>query len=114
MRLCVPTEGEEGLAARLSDQFGRAPAFTVVDTMSPAVETFLNPERRRDHGRCAVATYLADRNVEAVASREIGRNSLESLSALGIAVYKTAGLTVREVLDEARSSRLERVDGPAR
>lgn len=109
IRLCIPTEGEEGLHARLSDRFARAPAFTVVDTASDEVETFPNPERRHDHGRCTVATHLADRSVDAVACREIGRNSVASLSALRIAVYTTDRATVREVLETVRTSGLEAV-----
>lgn len=109
MRLCMPTEGGEGLDARLSDRFARAPAFAVVDTAGGEVETFPNPQRRQDHGRCAVATDLADRAVDAVACREIGRNSLASLNALGIAVHTTHRTTVREVLEAARDSGLEAV-----
>jgi len=112
MKLCLPTEGDEGLTARLSDHFGRAPTFTVVDPARPEVETFANPERRHDHGRCVVATYLADRGVDAVACREIGRNAFEALKALGIEVYLTACLTVDDVREEARASRLEPACGP--
>lgn len=114
MRLCVPTESEEGLLARVSDRFGRAPAFTVIDTTRELVEAFRNPERSHEHGRCAVATYLADCHVDAVACREIGRNVLASLRALQIDVYATAGATVNDVLEAARDSSLQPVGDPDR
>ncbi len=114
MKLCVPTEGQEGLLARVSDHFGRSVAFTVVDTGQDGVEAFPNPERRHDRGRCAVATYLADRHVDAVACREIGPNVLASLRAVGIDVFRTAGATVSDVLEAARSSSLEPLGEPER
>ncbi len=106
MKLCIPTASGEGLAARLSEHFGRAPTFTLLDTEGSEVETFVNPERRHDRGRCVVATHLADRQVDGVVCRDIGRNSLEALTALGIAVYATEAGTVADVRDEALGSGL--------
>ncbi len=99
MRLCIPTEGEEGLEARLSDHFGQAPAFTVVDTATGSLETFENPERHHDHGRCVVTTRLAGYALDGVVCRAIGRNARASLEALGIEVYTTEAATVNDVLE---------------
>lgn len=114
MRLCIPTASGEGLAATLSEHFGRAPVFTLIDTESAEVQTFPNPERRHDHGRCAVAAHLADRNVDGVVCREIGRNSLEALTALGIVVYETEARTVGDVRNEAVGPGLRPLSTPTR
>jgi len=102
MRLCIPTEGDGGLDARLSEHFGRAAAFAIVDTATGSVETLENPERNHEHGRCAVTTRLADYRPDAVACRGIGRNASTSLEALGIEVYRAEGPRVRDVVDQVR------------
>ncbi len=110
MRLCIPTEGQGGLAARVSAHFGRAPAFAIVDTVTGDVETFENPERDHDHGRCAVTAHLADYALDGVACRAIGRHALESLQVLGIEVYGADGPSVGDVLEQARRSELRSMD----
>lgn len=111
MRLCVPTDGEEGLDAHLSERFGRAPVFTLLDTLTGGVEAVPNPERSHGHGCCAVTARLGDWGVEAVACRSVGPNVLASLRALGIEVFVAVGPTVRDLLDQARSKELEPLSG---
>jgi len=86
----------------MSEHFGRSPAFTIVDTATDSFETFENPERSHDHGRCAVTTRLADYTPDAVACRGIGQHALDSLHALGIEVYRARGPLVRDAVDQVR------------
>ena len=50
MRICIPTERDDGAASPLSRHFGRAPLFSIVDTDTGSIETLANPHPGHSHG----------------------------------------------------------------
>lgn len=87
MWLCVPTTDDGGLSAPLSDHFGRAPFFTLVERATGRTETVTNPSARHEHGACRPLDALAERTPDALLCRGIGRRAFERLAALGVEVF---------------------------
>jgi len=110
MRICIPTEDEAGLEATVCGHFGSAPLFSLLDTETAVVETLDNGNQHHVHGRCAPVEQLTGLGFDAVVVRGMGRNALARLSAAGIDVLITTGTTLREVLEEAKTGRLQRLD----
>jgi predicted Fe-Mo cluster-binding NifX family protein len=110
MRLCVPTEYEGGLDTPVYGHFGSAPFFCLLDTDTEEVEGLRNSNEHHEHGRCRPVQQLDGARLDAVAVTGMGRNALARLTAAGIAVYLTTGVTLREVLYEARHGQLQQLD----
>jgi ArsR family transcriptional regulator len=110
MRICIPTEGDEGLGAQVAGHLGRAPFLTLIDTDAGAIEVLANPPHA--HGRCQPAKPLEGRGVEAVICGGAGRGAVAALEAAGIRVMLTGSHSVEQVLGEIRQGSL-RVLGAA-
>ena len=87
MWICIPTSGDGGLAASLSDHFGRAPGYTFVEPSSGRVWTVPNPSARHEHGACRPLDAFGERLPDVLLCRGIGRRALQRLSALGVDVF---------------------------
>lgn len=118
MRLCIPTDTDDGLEARLSDHFGRAPWFTFLDPETGETESVPNTTcdnlrrgrghrhgegEREGHGRGhgngrALLTILIGRDCGAVVCRNLGRGASVRLREAGIDVRTSRAGRVREVM----------------
>jgi predicted Fe-Mo cluster-binding NifX family protein len=108
MKLCLPT-ADGGSAARLSDHFGSAPFFTLVDSETGATETIANPQHAHAPGSCDAARTVAAQDVEAVVCLGLGRRALASLEGAGIPVFVSGAATVQGAVDAFRAGRLPRL-----
>lgn len=104
MRICVPTESDDGLAAVVAAHLGRAPFLTLVDADNGEVTVPANaPHGERS---CAPARPLADRGVEAVVCRGAGQRALATLQAAGIRVLLTTAQRADDAVAAARGAGL--------
>jgi predicted Fe-Mo cluster-binding NifX family protein len=89
LRVAVPVESGEGLAAVRSAHFGHAAAFAVVDVVDGApVAVGLLPNPPHDHGGCmTTVNLLAANDVQAVSAAGMGRGPLNGLTNAGIAIH---------------------------
>jgi predicted Fe-Mo cluster-binding NifX family protein len=109
MKLCLPTVHDGGPAARLSDHFGSAPFFTLVDSETGAVEVITNPQGAHAHRACDAARAIAAHDVGAVVCLGLGRRALASLERAGIPVFVSSTGTVGGAVDAFRAGRLPRL-----
>lgn len=76
IRVAVPTRGSGGMEDVVSDVFGRAPTFTIIDIEGKEVKTVKvvqNPAAAYKHGAGPIAVKtLADKGVKAVVAGEFG------------------------------------------
>ena len=76
MKIAIPTKGDKGLEDLVSDVFGRAKTFTILDIQSGSiadVEVVENPAANYKHGAGPIVVkMLTEMNVTAVAARELG------------------------------------------
>jgi predicted Fe-Mo cluster-binding NifX family protein len=96
MRICIPTHGDEGLAAAVAGHFGRAPFLTLVDTDSGEVSVLANAPHGEGH--CHPTDALEGRSVEALLCSGVGRRALASLAEAGIRVLVTQAPRVDEAI----------------
>ncbi|MFW5924491.1 MAG: NifB/NifX family molybdenum-iron cluster-binding protein, partial [archaeon] len=98
MRVCVPTTDDAGRTAQLSDHFGRAPYYTIVDTETDEIEVVPNESRHRG-GTKMPPTYVAEYDVDAVLLDHVGKRGMELFDEHGIDVLQTDDGTVDDVVD---------------
>ena len=102
MRLCIPTEDAAGLTARISDHFGSAGWFTLVDSETGAVRSVANPHHEHRPGTCDAARSISGLGAGAVVCIGVGRRAFASLRQAGIPVYLTESSSVADALAEFR------------
>lgn len=105
MMLCIPTESDDGLAARVSGHFGRAPFFTFVDTATGTAVPKANP----GHDVVHPPDFVLGQKPDAVAVRGMGTGAYGRFDAAGVRVLLTEEGTVEATLEAAREGRLERL-----
>ncbi len=110
MRICIPTETDEGIGAPVSRHFGRAPFFSVVDSVTGEVAAEPNDHVDHEHGQCDPLERLSKLAPDAVVVAGIGGNALRRLAAAGIPTYLTRAATLGHVLAQVRSGGLKEID----
>jgi predicted Fe-Mo cluster-binding NifX family protein len=103
--LCIPTLGPGGFDDFVSDHFGRAPTFTVVDMANNAV-TVVENSGEHFGGMGVVPDLIAEAGAEILLCSGLGPRAISMFEQLGIAVYVGARGTVREVLSDFQAGRL--------
>jgi predicted Fe-Mo cluster-binding NifX family protein len=107
MRICVPTETDQGLAAPVCGHFGSAPYFTLVDTESGETEVVPNRGHQHGHGNCAPLRELAGQPFDAVVCGGMGRRAAAALAEQGLGLYIAPPGTVDDLLAAFRADQLQ-------
>lgn len=107
MKVCFPTLGDAGEAARLSPHFSRAPFYTIVDTESGGVEMLANLNLRREHGPCNPLVSFEGAGVEAVVCRRLGRRAADQWREAGVPVYLTTETELDTALERFLANELD-------
>jgi predicted Fe-Mo cluster-binding NifX family protein len=115
LRIAIPTKGQNGLDDVLSDVFGRANTYTIVDVEKGViknVETLGNPAVSYKHGAGPIVVkMLIDAGVDMVLAPELGPGAsalLEQHDIPTIVVTPGTGVekSVREALAKSGNSRI--------
>ncbi|WP_148683026.1 NifB/NifX family molybdenum-iron cluster-binding protein [Pyrobaculum ferrireducens] len=96
MRILVPVEENRGWDSPVSDEFGHAPYFAVVE--GGQVRIFSNGEVIR--GRGHRWEEILSLGPDVVITREIGRPAYHVFRNRGVRIYLAEGATLREVLEK--------------
>jgi predicted Fe-Mo cluster-binding NifX family protein len=106
MKICVPTNGAGGLEDRLSQHFGRAPTFTIVDTESGEVTVI---ENKSDHmgGTGKPPEQIKGTGSKVVLCPGLGPSALIMLMSYGMQVFVGANGTARDAIDQFKSGSLK-------
>ncbi len=107
MKICIPTLGSKGLDEQVSEHFGSAPFFTVIDLDSNGIEIINNQNQHHSHGQCHPMASLTGKGINGVVCGGMGRRAVELLNSDGIKVYLGNGSTVRNVVEEYKRGNLE-------
>jgi predicted Fe-Mo cluster-binding NifX family protein len=114
MKICIPTVDDGGLDARISDHFGSAPFYTLVDSETGLLKTLRNTHHGHgqghghQHGACRALNHTGPDDCDAVACRGLGRGAIASLGRSGLKVYAADGAKVGDVVEAARNGSLRR------
>lgn len=109
MKICIPTETNEGIDAKVYGHFGSAPYFTIFDTDKENYETINNSNQHHSHGTCHPMTVLGGKDIDVVVCGGMGMRAVQGLNSSGIRVYKADGVTVGEVIKQYKVNKLEEI-----
>jgi predicted Fe-Mo cluster-binding NifX family protein len=113
MIVCVPSKDDAGLASPLSEHFGSAPYFTLVNTENHEVQSIENKNSHHSHGTCHPMTQLNRYKIDAVICNGMGRRAVEALNYEGIKTLVTNAGSVEEALAHMNDGTASDID-PAR
>ena len=109
-RIVVSTEDGNGLDARLSEHFGRAPYYIIVDLDEDrnilSVQSVSN-ESEHFGGFGLPSHRILQFNPDAVITYGMGPRALAIFQQAGVAVLRANANTVKEVVEAYREDRLE-------
>jgi predicted Fe-Mo cluster-binding NifX family protein len=106
MRICIPTEDDQGLDSRLCGHFGSAPFLALADTDSGDVEIKPTPENHHEHGKCEPVKRIDANRTDAVVCRGMGKGAVSSFQQAGVEVLITSADTVRDAISQAGQGEL--------
>lgn len=109
MRICIPTETDEGETAKVYGHFGSAPYFTIYDTEKNSVETVDNANMHHAHGTCHPMQALGAKRIDAVACAGMGARAVQGLNASGIKAYRVGSGLVSQVIERFEQGALEEI-----
>lgn len=98
MKIAVPVSRWNGWLSPVSNHFGHAPFFAVVDCVTRSVRP-LESRAVRQPGECAPIDALVAEECEAVLCRHLGRGALERCRASGLKLYVAEGKTLADARD---------------
>jgi predicted Fe-Mo cluster-binding NifX family protein len=97
MKICIPTLGNEGLNDSVSEHFGRAPTFTIIDVANNEVNIVQNTGEHFG-GLGMVPEVVAEAGAEIVLCSGLGPRAISMFEQLGIEVYVGARGIVRDAI----------------
>jgi len=116
MKIAVSTTSG-GLDDKVSDVFGRAVSFTIVEVKDGEIkniEIVRNDFAVRGGGAgVAASQFLIDKGVEVVLTGNVGPNALAVLNSAGVKVYRAGGLNVKEAIEKFLKGELEQITSPS-
>ena len=112
MKVAVTAEGDT-LTSKVDPRFGRCQYMIFFDTDTEAWHAAPNPALGDPGGAgILVAQFVAEKDVDALITGNIGPNAARGLSAHGIKVYVGAQGTVEESLAALKKGELTWAQGP--
>ena len=109
MKLCVPTETNEGKNAMAYGHFGSAPYFTIVEIEKDSVEIISNANQHHSHGMCQPMGVLTGRKIDAVVCGGMGARAMQKLNESGIKAHRAIPGTVEEIVKQYEQGKLEEI-----
>lgn len=106
MKVCVPTMGYRGLDDCVSEHFGRAPTFTIVDLETNEVKVLPNTNEHMG-GSGYPPQIMADADVDVMLCSGLGPRAINMFEQFGIKVYVGAYGTVREAIQTWQTNGLQ-------
>lgn len=114
MKICVTSQGDN-LDAQLDPRFGRCQHFIFVDTDTMEYEAIKNPNIDSTGGAGIQSGQLmADRQVKAVVTGNIGPNAFQTLQSAGVDIITGASGSVREAVEQYKRGTLKTTQAPTR
>ncbi len=105
MKLCIPTLGAGGLDAVVSEHFGRAPAFTIVDMANSEVTVIQNTGEHFG-GVGNTPDLVAAAGAEVLLCSGLGPRAIAAFEQHGIEVYVGARGTVEDAIKAFQTGEL--------
>jgi predicted Fe-Mo cluster-binding NifX family protein len=109
MRICIPTETNEGRLAKVYGHFGSALYFTIYDSGKDNFEVIDNSNQHHAHGMCHPMGALNGKNINAVVCGGMGARALQKLNEGGIKTYRAVAGTADEIIKKYKQGELKEI-----
>ena len=110
MTICIPVKTDQGLDSPVSEHFGSAPLFMIVDTDSAACRAVANHNAHHAHGMCMPLNSLQGERLDGIVVGGIGAGALFKLQAAGLQVYLSRCRTVADTVAAYKAGELQTVE----
>ncbi len=112
MKICITAQGND-LEAQVDPRFGRCQYFFMVDTDTMEADVLENPNKEGMGGVGVQAGQLmADKQVKAVLTGNVGPNAFQTLQAAGIDVFSGISGKVGDVIEKYKKGDFKSTQGP--
>lgn len=105
MKIAVPTMGNNGLADEVSQHFGRAPTFTIVDTETNDVKVMDNTSQHMG-GQGYPPEIMQRAGVKVMLCSGLGPKAIAMFEEFGIDVFVSAAGTVKDAVNSWKEGKL--------
>jgi len=110
MRICIPTENNNGINSIVYGHFGSAPYFIIYDTETNKINVINNMDTNHKHGECNPISSLADEAVDIMVTGGIGLRALQILNQNRIKAFKQGKeTTVSQVIKNLENNKLTEI-----
>ncbi|MFH1226631.1 MAG: NifB/NifX family molybdenum-iron cluster-binding protein [Planctomycetota bacterium] len=109
MKICIPTETQDGKSAQVYGHFGSAPFFTIYDTEKDTVEIVKNANEHHSHGMCQPISALAGKSIDVVVCGGMGARAVQKLNEGGVKAYRAVPGTVADIAGQFSKGSLEEI-----
>lgn len=107
MKICIPTETNEGKDASVYGHFGSAPYFTIYDTDSHTIDIVENGNSHHEHGTCNPVAAIQGKAIDMIVTGGMGARAVMMLNAKGIKVFRAVPGTVAQTIMHCTANKLE-------
>jgi len=107
MKICIPTNGNNGLNDYVGEHFGRVQTYTIVDLETDQVKVIPNTSHHMG-GQGYPPELMAKEGVNILVCRGLGRRAIGMFEDFGIDVYIGANGTVRDAINAFKSGELQK------
>ncbi len=109
MKICIPTETDEGRSAKVYSHFGSTPYFTIYYIEKDKIEVIDNSNQHHAHGTCHPMAVLDNKDIDAVVCGGMGARAVLKLNEAGIKTYRAIAGTVGEIIKKYKQGKLEEI-----
>ncbi|NPV62667.1 MAG: NifB/NifX family molybdenum-iron cluster-binding protein [Methanotrichaceae archaeon] len=109
MKICIPTMGSDGMTEAVSQHFGQAPTFTVVDMETN--EVVVLPNKSSHMGGIGLPPdMLSGQGIDVMIVGGLGPKAVQAFCQYGIEVFVGATGTVKDAIDDWKEGYLNRAN----
>lgn len=105
--ISIPVANSDGMDSLISGHFARAPLHAIVNTADCSISYLKSREGTSGKARIPFDGFK-EKGVSLVLCRQMGRHAFELLTAEGVETLTTKGTTIREIIMELDSGKLEK------
>jgi len=106
MKIAFPITTDNGLKSQISERFGVAEKFMILDLETREGNVVVN-QKRIEGNSCKTGVFAKDTIVDAVVTNCIGDGSLRGLTIANIRVYAAQGESISENLELMKNGELK-------
>lgn len=112
MQICITSQGDN-LESEIDPRFGRAAYFIIINTDNMESESIQNPYIQAGGGAgIQAAQFVANKEVKAVITGNIGPNSFQVLKEAGLSVISGVSGSVKSAIEKYKNGELKSVENP--